>query len=276
MEGYVSPIDAYEHAHAKDGTSIGFRSAGEGESLLLVHGAAADARQWDRLVPLLAPAFRVVCMDRRGRGASGPPRPGHSLETEYGDIEAVARSLVPPVHLLGHSSGARFSLHAAARIPGLASLILYEPPAPESLTDDVMAALTRLEDDGDRRGLLRLFFVDAVGMDDEDFVAMEARAVWPLMMDNALTLPAELRAVRGYGFDAGGLDAGGYTRVRVPTLLLLGELSDQYVADVTFAIAADLPDARVEVLAGQGHGAMFSDPELLAGTVQRFIAALGR
>lgn len=257
------------HAIAEDGTAIGYESAGEGEVLVLVHSTAADSRQWARLVPLLAPRFRVVCVDRRGRGLSGPSRPDHSLETEYGDIAAVATSLPGPLHLLGHSSGARFALHAAARIPDLASLILYEPPAPEALTDTVMGLLAEAEACGDRRAALRAFFVDAVGLGDDEFAALGRRPVWPLMLDNALTLPAELRAVREYHFDPADI-AG----LSTPALLLLGEESDEEVVAVTHRIADALPDATVEILPGQGHGAMFSAPELLASSVTRFIAAL--
>jgi len=258
-------------AIAADGSPIAARTEGRGEHLVLVHGTAADARQWDRVAPLLASRHTVVAMQRRGRGGSGPLRPDHSLAVEYGDIVAVVRSLTGPVHLLGHSSGARFALHAAASLPGLASLILYEPPAPERLSEAVMASLAALEASGDRRGILRLFFVDAVGMTDEDFELLAQRPVWPLMLDNALTLPAELRAVRSYRFDPA--DVAGIT---TPTLLLLGALSDPDVAAATHQVAAALPDARVVALPGQGHGAMFSAPELFAREVRRFVAGLGR
>jgi len=258
-------------AVAADGTRIAARIEGSGEHLVLVHGTAADARQWARVVPLLATSHTVVCMERRGRGGSGPLRPDHSLQVEYGDIVAVVRSLSGPVHLLGHSSGARFALHAAASLPDLASLVMYEPPAPEALSDAVMASLAVLEAADDRRGILRLFFVDAVGMADEDFALLERRPVWPLMLDNAMTLPAELRAVRIYRFDPA--DVGGIT---TPALLLLGGLSDPDVAAATHGVAAALPDATVVTLPGQGHGAMIATPELFAREVRRFIGGLGR
>ena len=254
---------------AADGTPIGVHVAGDGDPLVLVHATAADARQWDRVVPLLAPRFTVMAMDRRGRGASGPLRPDHSLEIEYGDIAAVAASTGDPVHLVGHSSGARFALGAARRVPRLASLVLYEPPAPENLPDELLARLAALEAAGDREGILRTFFVEAVGDDEESFASLMARPVWPLMLDNALTVPAELRAVRGHRFDPvalAGLD--------VPTLLLVGELSEPEVGAVAHEIAEVLPNATVATLPGEGHGAMFSAPELLATTIGGWAACV--
>lgn len=256
---------------AEDGTVIGYQMQGQGEALLLVHSTAADARQWIRLVPLLAPTFTVVSMNRRGRGASGPFSHNHSPEIDCGDIASVANSLPGPVHLLGHSSGARLALHAAGCVANLASLILYEPPAPTTVTDEVMRSVARFEASGDRRGLLRSFFVETVGVPEDDFAALEERPIWPLMVDNAMTLPTELRAVRGHRFDPA--DFAGLT---TPTLLLLGELSDADVAGVTHRLADALRNPEVLVLPGQGHGAMFSAPELLASAIMRFVAGLNR
>lgn len=258
-------------AIADDGTVIGYRSEGEGEVLLLVHSTAADARQWARLAPLLATSFTVVSMDRRGRGSSGPFRHDHSPEVDCGDIVAVATSLPGRVHLLGHSSGARMALHAADRMADLASLILYEPPAPMAPTEAVMRALARLEDSRDRLGILRSFFVDAVGVPEEDFAALEKRPIWSLMLDNAMTIPVELRAGRDHH-----VDPSAFAGLTTPTLLVLGELSDENVTGVTQGLAAALPEAQVLMLPGQGHGAMFSAPELLAEGIRRFIARLDR
>jgi len=253
------------HATAEDGTRIGYQVSGDGPAVLLVHSAAADARQWARLVPLLAPRFTVMAMDRRGRGRSGPIGPHHSLETEYRDVAAVMASIGEPVHLVGHSSGARYALHAALRVDNLASLTLYEPPAPEQVTDPIVASLARLEASQDREGILWAFFGDVLGLDREGFGALKDRPVWPLMMDNALTLPAELRAVRGYRFQPSEFQA-----LTAPTLLLAGGDSDQETRQPVDDLGGVLPNARVVTLEGQGHGAMFSAPQLLASVLEAF------
>ncbi len=254
---------------AEDGTSIACEVCGEGDPLVLVHSAAADARQWARLVPFLTPRFTVVAMDRRGHRLSGPSRPGHSLEVEYGDIATVVTSIPGPVHLLGHSSGARFALQAARRAPNLASLILYEPPATETISDAALESLDQLEAAGDRVGILRLFFVDVVGNTEDDFASIQRRPIWPIMLDNALTLPSELRATRQYRFDPSPL-----AELNVPTLVLIGELSGPEVRGAASHVAEALPDARVATLPGQGHGAMFTAPELLGAEVQSFVDTL--
>lgn len=256
-------------ATAEDGTRLACETTGAGDPLVLVHGAASDARQWERVKPLLAPRFRLVAMNRRGRGGSGPIRAGHSLEDEYGDIAAVVASIAGPVHLLGHSSGARFALHAATRAPNLASLILYEPPAPERLPDGVLASLDDLGTAGDRHGILRVFLLDVLDNTEEDLELIQQRPIWPIMLDNALTLPAELRASRHHRLEPSAL-----AELRVPTALLVGELSGPEVRAAALRVAESLADATVVVLPGQGHGAMFSAPELFASEVERVVASV--
>jgi len=219
------------------------------------------------MTPFLARTNTVVAMDRRGRGASGPLGPDHSLEAEYGDVAAVAGAVDGPVHVVGHSSGARFALHAALLIPGLASLVLYEPPPPETFADGVLEALEALGAAGDREGILRTFIIDVAGNDSEALAFIRTRPIWPIMMDNALTLPAEMRAASGYRFEPSV-----FARLAVPTLCLLGEHSGPELGRVARTIVGSLPDACVRTLPGQGHGAMFSAPELLAAEVGSWVS----
>ncbi|MDQ2826186.1 MAG: alpha/beta hydrolase, partial [Actinomycetota bacterium] len=208
-------------------------------------------------------------MNRRGRGASGPLRPGHSLETEYGDIAAVAAAVAAggPVHVVGHSSGARFALHAALRISDLASLALYEPPPPERFGAGVLEALAAMEATGDREGILRTFLIDVAGNDAAALPVIRARPIWPIMLDNALTLPAELRAVSGYRFEPSAFAA-----LTTPTLCLLGGTSGPELAAVAGGVVDALPVAWISTLAGQGHGAMFSAPVLLTAELRRLFS----
>jgi pimeloyl-ACP methyl ester carboxylesterase len=61
----------------------------------------------------------------------------------------------------------------------------------------------------------------------------------------------------------------------VPTLLVVGELSDPETRRVSDDLSQILPDATVQALAGQGHGAMISAPQLLASVLRGFYRSLG-
>ena len=54
-------------------TTIGFRRAGTGPPLLLLHGFPETHVMWRSVAPALAEQFTVVCADLRGYGSSGTP-----------------------------------------------------------------------------------------------------------------------------------------------------------------------------------------------------------
>ena len=62
-----------------------------------------------------------------------------------------------------------------------------------------------------------------------------------------------------------------FAAVTVPTLLLTGSQTDADFAASTTLLAEALPGARVVILAGQGHVAMLTAPELLAAELLGFL-----
>lgn len=90
---------------------------------------------------------------------------------------------------------------------------------------------------------------------------------WPNRVAAAHTVARETRVENGYRFDPARFAA-----MQVPTLLLVGtDTPPELGAEPTGALAAALPDARVFSMAGQGHVAMLTDPELFTAEVLRFL-----
>src|ERR1700689_2117720 len=90
-----------------DGTTIGFRRAGSGRPLVLVHGGMLASQHFVALAGKLAADFEVVVPDRRGRGMSGPYGEAGTriVDREAEDIRAgVAEGGARDV--FGFSSGA--------------------------------------------------------------------------------------------------------------------------------------------------------------------------
>jgi pimeloyl-ACP methyl ester carboxylesterase len=56
-----------------DGYSIGYRQAGEGAPIVLLHGFLCDSRCWRRQIRELSDHFRVVAWDAPGAGTSSDP-----------------------------------------------------------------------------------------------------------------------------------------------------------------------------------------------------------
>lgn len=91
---------------------------GTGKPILCVHGITANCRCWDVLASSLAPEYRVMAMDLRGRGRSDKPDTGYSLDHHIRDIHRLLDNLdIDQAVIMGHSLGAFIGLVFAAQYP---------------------------------------------------------------------------------------------------------------------------------------------------------------
>lgn len=91
----------------RDGTRLhGLWRPGQGDPILVVPGAMANA---DSFVPVVAAIKRpepVLILDRRGRSSSGPLGQDYVVAAEVADVTAWIDHLGSPVTLVGWSYGA--------------------------------------------------------------------------------------------------------------------------------------------------------------------------
>jgi pimeloyl-ACP methyl ester carboxylesterase len=248
------------------GATVSYDTYGSGPPLVLVHGAFSDHQtNWAFVKPLFEPQFTVYAIARRGRSDTEATA-GHSLEDESRDVVAVLQSIGAPVFLLGHSYGAQTALAAAAQIPDrVRKLVLYEPAWPRVVGKEALARLEALAQAGDWDGLAVTFFRDQLSVPVEELNELRATELWPPIIADAQASLSDLRALSRYDFDAER-----FRELRVPVLLQIGTESprDLYVTD---ALAAVLPDVRIQELPGQAHEGMTTAPRMYAEAVSRFL-----
>ena len=91
---------------------------GPGRPILCIHGITANCRCWDALADALAPEYRMLAMDLRGRGQSDKPPQGYSLDYHLRDINCLLDDLgIDRTVIMGHSLGAFIGLAFAAEYP---------------------------------------------------------------------------------------------------------------------------------------------------------------
>jgi pimeloyl-ACP methyl ester carboxylesterase len=257
-----------------DGTAIAVWSSGDGPPLVVVHGAAADHTRWRPLLPYLEPYATVHAVDRRCRGGSGDG-PVYDIAREFEDlaavVDAVATATGSPVDLYGHSYGGFVAFGAATLTANLRRLALYEGwPVPDpsvfALPPGVAERLDRLLAEGDREALLEAIMREVVLLSDKELAAVRAMPSWPGRAAAAHTFSRELRACA-----EAVLDPAAAALITVPTLLLTGERSPDPARGAIDAVAAALPDARVEIIEDQQHVADVIVPEVFAGHLLAFL-----
>jgi pimeloyl-ACP methyl ester carboxylesterase len=255
---------------SRDGTPIAIWRSGQGPALLLIHGMVADhTTTWRLVLPELERRFTVYAMDRRGRGGSGDSA-RYELRLEAEDVAAVIDSVAGPVDVLAHSYGGLCALEGALLATNLERLIIYEGVPPDAAgvaQPGVIDELEALLATGQVEEMLRTFLRDVAGASPAEIELIYSdREAWARRLSNAPTIPRELKAWQSYDFVPER-----FRDMRTPTLLLVGGESPRQELESASAVAQALPDARVVLLPGQQHLAMYTAPEVLVSEVVRFL-----
>jgi pimeloyl-ACP methyl ester carboxylesterase len=224
-------------------TTLYTEQAGDGPSIVFVHGMCGDARVWADQVDRLGDRFRCTTYDRRGHTRSPRTEVAESVELHADDLAALVTALeLAPTVVVGSSGGARITLDLIRRYPELVSgAVLSEPPvgalAPEafaSMIGDVAPAVQQAAE------------VDGPTAAVDAFFAAICPGLWALIDEpvkdryrgNSPMLFADL------GMPAYAITADDIARIHVPTLVLAGTTSHLALRQAAENVAHWLPDAR--------------------------------
>jgi pimeloyl-ACP methyl ester carboxylesterase len=100
------------------GHEVGYRMAGEGPALVLIHGVTGSSTTWREVMPALAERFTVVAPDLLGHGESAKPRGDYSLGAFASGIRDLLVTLgIERATVVGHSLGGGIALQMAYQFP---------------------------------------------------------------------------------------------------------------------------------------------------------------
>jgi pimeloyl-ACP methyl ester carboxylesterase len=100
------------------GQRVNFTIAGHGPPVVLIHGVAGRAAQWDQISQLLAETRTVVAPDLLGHGESAKPRGDYSLGAHASGIRDLLVGLnVERASVVGHSLGGGVAMQFAYQFP---------------------------------------------------------------------------------------------------------------------------------------------------------------
>lgn len=258
--------------HVKvDQLDIGFRRAGEGPALVLLHGAVCDSRVWRLALDALAADFTVIAWDAPGCGGSSDPSEGFTM-SDYADCLAgfmEGLGLTRP-HVLGHSWGSTLGLELAIRHPdGLDRLVLvgaYAGWAGSLPAEEVERRLTFI--------LGAAGMIESGGWDPRSTPGLFSDVMPPDRADELAGIMAEVRApgtrVMAHALAESDLrDA--LNQVLAPTLLVCGDADERSPLEVSRRLERALPDATLAVLPGVGHECTVEAPDVFHAVVREFL-----
>ncbi len=244
---------------------------GCGEPLVLVHGLGEDRRVWRKVLPWLVLRRRVLAYDLRGHGETSLGRADGTLRQLGEDLVAFLDALaLGRVDLCGFSLGGVVALQVAIDWPDRVRALL--PVATSSRVGraavDWYEERARLADGGLDR-LHPVLYRDtrdqlsgAPGeVDDHWLVRRQATA-------DPRGFAAACRAM--IGLHQQPLDPH-LRRIRTRALVISAERDSFCPPRAGEALAAAIPGARLEVVAGSGHQILLERPDALGALILRFL-----
>ena len=258
-----------EHVDVR-GATIGYRRAGSGTPLVLLHGFLCDSRVWRRQLAELRHEFDVVAWDAPGAGLSPDPPDGFALSDWASCLAAFLEALgLAPAHIVGLSWGGLLAQELFRLAPDhVRTLILADTYAGwKGSFGDEMAQqrLARCEresslspDEFVRVWVPVEFFTESVAPDVVEEMTSVVRDFHP----------------RGFRLMARSLAETDTTdllpSIDVPTLLLWGDGDRRSPLDVAAAFEAAVPRAELRVIENAGHVSNMERPEEFNTHVRRF------
>ena len=118
-ERRVEPIPTIERVDVSlHGHRVYFNIAGHGPAVVLIHGVAGRASQWDQVAQLLAETHTVIAPDLLGHGDSAKPRGDYSLGAHASGIRDLLVGLgIERASVVGHSLGGGIAMQFAYQFP---------------------------------------------------------------------------------------------------------------------------------------------------------------
>jgi pimeloyl-ACP methyl ester carboxylesterase len=105
--------------HIVHGNAVRYAQAGDsGPVVVLVHGIASRAFQWEAVMAVLGEHYRVIAPDLLGHGLSAKPRGDYSLGAQACGIRDLLAALGHDrITLVGHSLGGGIAMQFAYQFP---------------------------------------------------------------------------------------------------------------------------------------------------------------
>ena len=266
------------------GHRVGYRMAGEGPVVLLIHGMAGSSRTWRGVMPTLARHYTVVAPDLRGHGESAKPMGDYSLGAHASGIRDLLIGVldIDSATVVGQSLGGGVAMQLAYQHPELCQRLVLAGSG--GLGREVSWILRLLALPG-AEFLLPLVcprFVRELGDELASFLAERrihsprAAEIWRAYA--SLSEPenrhAFIRTIRSV-IDPGGQSVSANDRLylasAIPTLILWGGRDDIIPVDHAHAATDRIANSRLEIFENAGHFLHVEEPARFASALMDFI-----
>lgn len=260
------------------GARLYYEVAGAGHPLVLIHAGVADCRMWDEQFPVFARQFRVVRYDTRAFGRSVTEDVPFSNRQDLLDLLdhlGIDRAYIIGVSRAG-SIAIDFTVEHPDRVAALVPVASGLSGAKGATRSDVEARLfaemDRLYEAKDFAKLADLevqMWVDGPGQPQDRVPHAIRERVREMILHNYKT-----HTVEGKPIVLDPPAAGRLGEIRVPTLVVWGDLDESGVLHAADLLARGVRGARKAVIPGTAHMLSMEKPAEFTRIVLEFLQGL--
>ncbi|MFC6062118.1 alpha/beta fold hydrolase [Streptomyces ochraceiscleroticus] len=240
------------------GGELYYEAAGAGPAVVLLHEGMLDLTMWDEQFEWLARSgYRVVRYDARGHGRSSVVDGDYA---HHEDLRALLDHLgIARATLVGHSHGARVALDSALVYPdAVAALVLAAPGISGRAFSDpfllhhIREQVAAVSAPGGVTLFVEHFLRMWVDGPHREPASVDADLRERIRATAKATVRAHAEGMgRGMALEVGA--AGRLAEIRVPTLVMDGDLDSTDISANAHAVALAVPGARRARIPAAGH-----------------------
>jgi len=245
------------------------RGGGPGTPILFLHGVGSDKTVWQRQIDHFGASRRAIAIDYPGYGDSDV-RPDATRDDYAAAAWAVLDAMgVEQAHICGLSLG------------GVVAIAMHEQAA-HRCRSLVIADSFAVHPDG--QAIYDRSVAASQTMSMGELAAARTPALLGKAASDALSaeIVATMAAIDPAAFRIGAAavwladQRGRAARIRVPTLILVGDEDHVTPPSLSEELARLIPASRLEILNGAGHLANVEQPNLFNEAVARHLSGTDR
>ena len=251
------------------------------QTILLLHGGSQSAHSWDEFSRAMRHDYHVIALDQRGHGDSSWSKYGiYTLKAHLRDIGGFVRALdLKKIILVGLSMGGRNSIAYAGIHPERIDRLVIVDVGPEIMKKGI-ENIQRFVRRTDILPTREAFIERAHQFNPlRPIEQLRDRLSWHLrqLPDGQWTWKYDRRFRNRRSAEAGQEDLWGYVRrVKAPTLLVRGALSDILSPAAAKRLQKAIPGSSLVVIEKAGHTVAGDNPPAFAAAVLSFLHDTGR
>ena len=266
------------------GHPVTYLCAGEGPTLVLIHGITSSSQTWRAVLPGLAEHYTVIAPDLLGHGRSAKPRGDYSLGAYASGIRDLLLALGhPSATVVGHSLGGGIAMQMAYQFPErVQRLALVSSGGLGREVNLLLRAATLPGSEYVLPLLCRVGLHQAAGM----VAGVLGRVGWKSSADvqgmaEGFTSLGEDGARRAFLHTARSIIEPSGQRVsaidrlylaeHLPTLILWGERDPMIPVAHGRAAQTVMPHSRLEIFEQAGHFPFNDEPQRFVSVLRDFI-----